>query len=82
MRERREALGLSQRELGELCDCTGVAVLYWEQLRAHPHRRYRTILERELGLPLDALLRPINEESDDEGTSLAAASDRVPVGAR
>ncbi len=53
LKRHRESRNWSQRHLGDLCGCTGVAVHMWEAGHRYPRPRYQARLEAVLGVNLD-----------------------------
>lgn len=63
IREHREAMGITQRELGVAMgvDCTSVTK--WETEVALPKARQLPLLARVLGVTIDELFAPIEDVS-------------------
>jgi len=53
LKRHRESRGWSQRHLGDLCGCTGVAVHMWENGHRTPRPRYLARLNAVLQVNLD-----------------------------
>lgn len=54
----RQLHGISQKEMGDICDVSPAAVSSWEQGRNDPRPRMLNKIAQHFNIPLDTLLHP------------------------
>ncbi len=73
----RMAQGYSMRALAEKIGCTPPAVQTWEHGRCWPQPRHAKRLSDVLGMPVDVLLAPVNDQ--DRHSARSDGLDSVSV---